>query len=135
LSSARQIAWGRVWAGQEADLAEHVGLGQTTFGRPDHTRRVFDAFHADCDGPVDSSGSMRVRGHFVVSKLDRGGVRVACTCFIGVVNVPLATTADFLTVTADQAQMVVAIQQAFCRSQPRAARDAALPQEAPRTAI
>jgi len=29
------------------------------------------------------------------------------------VNVPLATTADFLTVTADQAQMVVAIQQAF----------------------
>jgi D-alanyl-D-alanine carboxypeptidase len=35
------------------------------------------------------------------------------TCFIGVVNVPLATTADFLAVTADQAQMVVAIQQAF----------------------
>jgi len=35
------------------------------------------------------------------------------TCFIGVVNVPLATTADFLQVTADQAEMVVAIQQAF----------------------
>jgi D-alanyl-D-alanine carboxypeptidase/D-alanyl-D-alanine-endopeptidase (penicillin-binding protein 4) len=35
------------------------------------------------------------------------------TCFIGVANVPMATTADFLAVTADQAQMVVAIQQAF----------------------
>jgi serine-type D-Ala-D-Ala carboxypeptidase/endopeptidase (penicillin-binding protein 4) len=35
------------------------------------------------------------------------------TCFIGVANVPLATPADFLAVTADQAQMVVAIQQAF----------------------
>jgi hypothetical protein len=35
------------------------------------------------------------------------------TCFIGDVNVPLATTADFFAVTADQAQIVVAIQQAF----------------------
>ena len=44
-------------------LLSCMGLGRPTFGRTDHIRRVFDALHTDCDGLVDRSGRMGVRGH------------------------------------------------------------------------
>ena len=40
-----------------------MGLCRTTFGRADQIRRVFDAVRADCDGLVDRSGRMGMRGH------------------------------------------------------------------------